>query len=352
MLLLLYLLSKPTCSRQRLSTISSIMLWSTALPQRAAASKRRPSVKSGMCCLLQAVLLVNKCLGVPCQRPPGEHTSRLFNVSPKNLRVSPRASVLDACHGMMISWPPTLTKPTPFMQRSVSSKPIDDSSQLLTPPQGNFLSWHRYFTWTYEHALQTECGYTGTQPYWNWPQYSDNPLRSPIFDGSDTSMSGNGIYSAHPPIYVPLPEIPYITIPPAQGGGCLSSGPFKNFTVHLGPLSPGYANLSTNPQADGLGLNSRCIRRDINPWVSTRGSTDRNVSWLIETHDDILSFQNDMQGDFPNGQLGVHTSGHMTVNGDPGGDFSVSPGDPVSVASIISSALADQKDRYSSFTMR
>jgi hypothetical protein len=29
---------------------------------------------------------------------------------------------------------------------------------------GNFLSWHRYFTWLYEQALQTECGYTGTQP--------------------------------------------------------------------------------------------------------------------------------------------------------------------------------------------
>ena len=29
---------------------------------------------------------------------------------------------------------------------------------------GNFLSWHRYFTWLYEEALQEECGYTGTQP--------------------------------------------------------------------------------------------------------------------------------------------------------------------------------------------
>lgn len=29
---------------------------------------------------------------------------------------------------------------------------------------GNFLSWHRYYTWVYEEALRTECGYTGTQP--------------------------------------------------------------------------------------------------------------------------------------------------------------------------------------------
>lgn len=29
---------------------------------------------------------------------------------------------------------------------------------------GNFLSWHRYYTWVYEEALRNECGYTGTQP--------------------------------------------------------------------------------------------------------------------------------------------------------------------------------------------
>lgn len=29
---------------------------------------------------------------------------------------------------------------------------------------GNFLSWHRYYTYAYESALRTECGYNGTQP--------------------------------------------------------------------------------------------------------------------------------------------------------------------------------------------
>lgn len=29
---------------------------------------------------------------------------------------------------------------------------------------GNFLSWHRYFTWAYEEALRKECGYQGAQP--------------------------------------------------------------------------------------------------------------------------------------------------------------------------------------------
>lgn len=29
---------------------------------------------------------------------------------------------------------------------------------------GNFLSYHRYYTWLYEEALRNECGYKGTQP--------------------------------------------------------------------------------------------------------------------------------------------------------------------------------------------
>jgi tyrosinase len=44
---------------------------------------------------------------------------------------------------------------------------------------GNFLSWHRYFTWAYEQVLRNECGYKGYQPYYNWPQWASNPLSAP-----------------------------------------------------------------------------------------------------------------------------------------------------------------------------
>lgn len=36
--------------------------------------------------------------------------------------------------------------------------------ELIWLPQGNFLTWHRYFTWAYENALRKECGYEGYQP--------------------------------------------------------------------------------------------------------------------------------------------------------------------------------------------
>lgn len=142
-------------------------------------------------------------------------------------------------------------------------------------------------------------------------------------------MSGDGAYQEHSPVYVPSSALPYVTIPQAQGGGCVKSGPFTNFTVRLGPVSPAFENLTANPQADGLGLNERCLRRDINPWVSSQWTNDLNTSSLITSYTDVSTFQTMMQGDFPNGFLGVHTGGHMTLNADPAGDLFASPGDPV-----------------------
>ncbi|KAG6013142.1 hypothetical protein E4U41_005145, partial [Claviceps citrina] len=60
---------------------------------------------------------------------------------------------------------------------------------------GQFFAWHRHFVHLYETALRDECGYTGRQPYWDWPKYADRPVdANPLYDGSDTSMSGNGRY--------------------------------------------------------------------------------------------------------------------------------------------------------------
>lgn len=93
---------------------------------------------------------------------------------------------------------------------------------------GNFLSWHRYYTYAYENALRTECGYNGTQPYWDWGRYA-TPETSPIFDGSDTSMSGQGEKVAHNSNGLK---------PAGNGGGCIVSGPFKDMKVNLGYVFP------------------------------------------------------------------------------------------------------------------
>ncbi|KIX07706.1 uncharacterized protein Z518_02360 [Rhinocladiella mackenziei CBS 650.93] len=192
----------------------------------------------------------------------------------------------------------------------------------------NFLAWHRYFTWSFEQALRNECGYTGYQPYWNWGKYAFDPLNSPLFDGSDYSMSGNGAFEEHGCTNA-LPT-GLNCIPPGSGGGCVNTGPFKDYVVNLGPVSPtldipGIINYS-NP--DPLAYNPRCLRRDISSWVSSNWTKDSDSYDLISNYDDIESFQDRMQGDFPNGYYGVHTGGHFTTGGDPGGDLFASPAEP------------------------
>ncbi|KAF7182921.1 hypothetical protein CNMCM7691_002665 [Aspergillus felis] len=189
---------------------------------------------------------------------------------------------------------------------------------------GNFLTWHRYFTWAYEQALRNECGYTGYQPYWAWNKYADDPRSSPVFDGSDYSMSGDGSYIPHNG----TEAAPGIVLTPGNGGGCVFSGPFKNWTVNLGPVFPSLKVPGIVAQnGSGLNYNPRCLRRDICKDAASWTTTDQVVD-LINNYTDILSFQNRMQGDFPNGFLGIHSGGHYTIGGDPGGDFFVSPGDP------------------------
>ncbi|KAK7984787.1 hypothetical protein PG996_005974 [Apiospora saccharicola] len=180
---------------------------------------------------------------------------------------------------------------------------------------GNFLSWHRYYTWAYEQALRNECGYNGTQPYWNWARWTTDIETSPLFDGSDLSMSGNGEKIAHQGL---------IGVPTGNGGGCVQTGPFKNMTVNLGPISPAISPApKANPRRDGFGYNPRCLRRDISNQLSSRYLTAQSVVNLITQSPGIALFQNTMQA-----LNNVHTSGHFTIAGDPAGDFYVSPGDP------------------------
>ncbi|KXS97306.1 hypothetical protein AC578_10720 [Pseudocercospora eumusae] len=194
---------------------------------------------------------------------------------------------------------------------------------------GNFLSWHRYFTWTYEQALRKECGYQGAFPYLNWPKYALDLLNAPVFDGSDTSLSGNGEWDPrNNGTWVPNDQAKNIKIPPGSGGGCVTTGPFANMTVRLGPVAPSLNYAYPNPQKNGLGYNPRCLRRDMSAYAAKNWANDAQISTLISNTSDLLTFQNTLQGDFPAGFLGAHTAGHFIVGGDPGGDLFSSAGDP------------------------
>lgn len=183
----------------------------------------------------------------------------------------------------------------------------------------NFLSFHRYFVWAYEKALRDECGYTGYQPYWNWGKWADDPINSPLFDGGEGSISGNGEYEPHNYTDGLKDGDPADYIPPGQGGGCVTTGPFANYTVNLGPISPTLAEPEVVAVNSTYDYNPRCMKRDISSWVSSRWTTEQNVTDVLTQWDNIIDFQDNLQATNQTGNFGLHGGGHFTFQGDPAG---------------------------------
>ncbi|RPA84604.1 Di-copper centre-containing protein [Ascobolus immersus RN42] len=194
----------------------------------------------------------------------------------------------------------------------------------------NFLSWHRWYLHLFDKALREECGYAGPTPYWNWGNTANKPYPSYIFNDSEFGLSGDGEYIPHNPNGVPLGGGLIVVPTPKNGGGCVTTGPFANITVNLGPIDASNLDI-VSPSPGFLEHNPRCLRRVINQYISSRWGTHKEVLDLIVNpkYSKIGPFQNRFQGEFENGYVGVHAAGHFTMGGDPGGDFFASPGEPV-----------------------
>lgn len=188
---------------------------------------------------------------------------------------------------------------------------------------GFFLAWHRGFVANYEHALRVECGYQGTQPYWDWPRWAGNLTASPLFNGGPYSLSGDGAHVANESDIVVGPNV---TLPHANGGGCVSSGPFVNMTVSMGPFEFQQALAGGVLPNGSFAYNPRCLSRDLNDYIATRYTNYTSVSYLL-SQPSIADFQGVMSGTPGTFDLGVHGGGHFTM-GSIGSDFFASPGDP------------------------
>lgn len=139
-------------------------------------------------------------------------------------------------------------------------------------------------------------------------------------------MSGNGAFiPGKPDLMLQFPGFDPLTLPAGNGGGCVTSGPFKNMRVNLGPLPPPGSN---STPGEGLAYNPRCLKRDIGSKINTLFANATSIHDLLTNYDDIASFQMNMQGAPGSGSIGVHGGGHYTIAGDPGGDTFTSPGDP------------------------
>ncbi|KAH6683551.1 hypothetical protein F5X68DRAFT_223244 [Plectosphaerella plurivora] len=192
---------------------------------------------------------------------------------------------------------------------------------------GSFLTWHRYFFWSFERALQKECQYEGTVPYWNWFSHTDNLTQSPVFDGSDTSMGGDGAFYKHNGSAAFFGTVP---LPSGNGGGCIASGPFKDIQAAIGPISAGMRGIEP-PVSSFHDYNPRCIRRDLNSNVASKFFTTANLLNLTigDASKTAKSFQDEFNGRPQDGGfMGLHSAGHYTINGE-NTDFFTSVNDPV-----------------------
>lgn len=79
-----------------------------------------------------------------------------------------------------------------------------------------------------------------------------------------------------------------------------------------------------------LAYNPRCAKRDLTTTSSKNWLTLANLYniTLGEASKNVALFQNELQGRFSDGFLGLHAAGHFAIGGDAG-DFYSSPNDPV-----------------------
>ena len=188
---------------------------------------------------------------------------------------------------------------------------------------GFFLTWHRFYLQLWYNDLQETCGYTGPMPYWNWPETVDDLQTSPVFDGSATSMSGDGLPNNTGPIQLG----PGFSIPHGTGGGCVTTGPFAGYTTTFAPIDIGVA-LSGGPlPPNSFDYAPSCLSRDLNSYVAQTFTTQAEADAAVAAPD-IDTFQALINGNVTGGNLGLHLGAHFTVGGQASNLF-VSPQDPI-----------------------
>lgn len=79
-----------------------------------------------------------------------------------------------------------------------------------------------------------------------------------------------------------------------------------------------------------LAYNPHCAKRDLTTFASSTWLTLTNLHNLTlgPASTSLLLFQNELQGRFSDGFLGMHAAGHYVMGGDAS-DFFSSPNDPV-----------------------
>ncbi|KAL2839419.1 tyrosinase central domain protein [Aspergillus pseudoustus] len=178
-----------------------------------------------------------------------------------------------------------------------------------------FLPWHRAFVYLFETALQEECGYNGSQPYWDWPAYAGpngTLAKSKIFDGSYDSMGSNG----------------------KGNNSCVYKGPFSQSNITTFRSFP-HSLITDNIMNNGSGTiptwsfdyEPRCLQRALNDEAFRLNNNYSCINTLL-AQPTIGEFENYLSTPEGDPHFGPHGGGHAAMGGN-GEDLFISPTDPV-----------------------
>lgn len=188
---------------------------------------------------------------------------------------------------------------------------------------GFFLTWHRHYLHLFEQDLHDQCGFTGAIPYWNWPATADNLHGSAVFDGSEYSMSGDGVYVNNGPVVL----APTLSLPHGSGGGCVFSGPFANWTTTMQDIPITYILEGLPLPETAFQLNQSCLTRDLNTFAAQTWTNYTALEECLEA-DSPADFDAQINGILGGGSLGLHSGAHFII-GAPGSSIYVSIMDPI-----------------------
>ncbi len=91
--------------------------------------------------------------------------------------------------------------------------------------------------------------------------------------------------------------LPPIYLPAGSGGGCITSGPFKDMSVNLGPAAldiPG-GEIVSNPDGP-LSYNPRCLKRSLTDYSNQAFANASSIVSNILKPNNVYDFQMQMQG--------------------------------------------------------
>jgi tyrosinase len=143
-----------------------------------------------------------------------------------------------------------------------------------------FLIWHRYYLWTFEQVLRSECGFNRAFPWW------DETKDAGRFGQSD--MFTNNAYFGNLP----------------NQAVCVNSGAFAGMTCHIGP---------------GNSNTAHCLSRKVDESLTSQCNSDF-VNYC-NSRTSYADMESCTEG-------GPHAYGHNGI-GSVMSDVSASPSDPI-----------------------